>query len=196
MKKPVFGKAAALLHAAVAALVLSLASCVADDPAHSDPTYSDPSAGSIGMMYDGVWKVGQSDDVQGTVVASASRFETASIPYADIFRHLFPGCEIEDASSPSGSVALPFTVAATADGGLLYSLQPTAWYMTATVDGKCHSAALTFVPSGSGTDDISWGTLSKAGVLTLILHATAVSIDSGEPSPLSLKIAYTAVRKK
>ena len=43
---------------------------------------------------------------------------------------------------------------------------------------------------------MSWGTLSKAGVLTIVLHATSYTIGDGDTEPVDLKLTFTGKRKK
>lgn len=61
----------------------------------------------------------------------------------------------------------------------------------ASVDGESHKVQLAISPISEGSNELSWGSLSKTGVLTIILHATSATIDDATTRPLSLTLTFT-----
>lgn len=179
---------------AVILLTIPLAACsIETSETVSNSTWADKGSSAV---YDGKWTVESAASIGSSATVSTSSITVDTIPYADIMSRFFPDT---DPSTATGAIACHTVASALAsvDGGaMLYSIRPTAWEISATAGGQKHIVNLAFMPSGNGADNISWATVSKSGVLTLILHATAVSIDGGEARPASLTLTYTATRKQ
>lgn len=177
-------------------LTWSLVSCQIDDNQSSFKdsftTSSEPSA-----VYDGKWTVGSTSGITGKAVVSDKEFLLYNVPYTEITQQLFQSNNVESAIGSNGtSEKLKFTVTQASDKTLLYSLEPTEWHYSVLVDKKPYNVSLAISPNAPlDNTTISWGTLSKSGVLTLVLHATSYTMNSGETKPVSLKLTFTAKRK-
>lgn len=177
-------------------LALTLVSCQIDDNQNSFndnfTASSDPSA-----TYEGKWTVGSTSGITGMAVVSDKEILLYNVPYTEITQQLFQTNNVESAKgSNSTNEKLRFTVTQASDNTMLYSLEPTEWHFSVLVDKKPYSVSIAISPNAPlDNTTISWGTLSKAGVMTLVLHATSYTINSGETNPVSLKIVFTAKRK-
>lgn len=170
--------------------LLSLASCLGENS--EDISYS-PGYFS-GTHYDGKWDVDGVAGAKADVIAYPHYFYLDGLPYGAILDHVFPGSVIENVEGIDANNRLPFVAMTTSETSQLLSLQPPVWTINATVDGVGHVVHVSFMTVGS-TDVISWGTLTKSGMLTVILRTTAYSVDNGGQHPLSLKITYNATKK-
>lgn len=187
-------KLSALLRLAAAILLsVSFAACTIDtETENSNNTWADTGQS---VIYEGRWTVESATSDGSRAVISASNITIETIPSADIIKQFLPNADPATATAAMSCHALACSLTSADSGTQLYSIRPTIWEMSAMADGQKHSVSLVFAPSGNGADNISWATMSKSGVLTLILHATAVSIDGEEAKPTSLTLTYTATRK-
>lgn len=182
------------LAAFVLAVVASLAACSVDDDAMSGDNYMMDSGSSA--IYDGKWDVGTEHGVQGTVRVVAGEFLLDGAAHAAVARQLFPGGTAGSVTSSNDVESLSFSVARTSDNSLLYSIKPFIWSFTLLSGGLPRTASVAFSPRVGTSDGMSWGTLSKAGVLTIVLHATSYTIGDGDTEPVDLKLTFTGKRKK
>lgn len=183
------------LTAMLAAVTWSftLLSCTVEDgDQQANLSGSDYNMSSI--SYSGTW------DIDGTTVNNAcvlvypSCFALTNIPYDVIIGKLFPSARITYAGSDN-DVNMAYTAVTASDRSTLYNIQPATWHMSAVIDGVPKNVSLTFMQVPGNNDGMSWGTLSKNGVLTLILHATQYAVNDGQTANTSLKITITAKRQ-
>lgn len=186
-------KLSALLRLAAAILLaVSVAACTIDTEAeNSNNTWADMGQG---VVYEGKWTVESAASDGSWAVINTSSITVETIPSGDIIKQFLPDADPATATAAMSCHTLACSLTSVDNGTQLYSIRPTIWEMSAMADGQKHNVSLVFAPSGNGADNISWATVSKNGVLTLILHATAVSVDGEEAQPTSLTLTYTATR--
>lgn len=143
------------------------------------------------MAYTGKWQVGSSTAPESTILKCAKYFQLSKVPCDEIFAQLYPGKTITDARCNMGAELLLFDSMSPSGKSILYSLKPTTWTLMASVDGESHKVQLAISPISEGSNELSWGSLSKTGVLTIILHATSATIDDDTTRPLSLTLTFT-----
>ena len=143
------------------------------------------------MAYTGKWQVGSSTAPKSTILKCAKYFQLSKVPCDEIFAQLYPGKTITDARCNMGAELLLFDSMSPSGKSILYSLKPTTWTLMASVDGESHKVQLAISPISEGGNELSWGSLSKTGVLTIILHATSATIDDDTTRPLSLTLTFT-----
>lgn len=143
------------------------------------------------MAYTGKWQVGSSTAPKSIILKCAKYFQLSKVPCDEIFAQLYPGKTITDARCNMGSELLLFDSMSPSGKSILYSLKPTTWTLMASVDGESHKVQLAISPISEGSNELSWGSLSKTGVLTIILHATSATIDDDTTRPLSLTLTFT-----
>lgn len=143
------------------------------------------------MAYTGMWQVGSSTAPKSTILKCAKYFQLSKVPCDEIFAQLYPGKTITDARCNMGAELLLFDSMSPSGKSILYSLKPTTWTLMASVDGESHKVQLAISPISEGSNELSWGSLSKTGVLTIILHATSATIDDDTTRPLSLTLTFT-----
>lgn len=143
------------------------------------------------MAYTGKWQVGSSTAPNSTILKCAKYFQLSKVPCDEIFAQLYPGKTITDARCNMGAELLLFDSMSPSGKSILYSLKPTTWTLMASVDGESHKVQLAISPISEGSNELSWGSLSKTGVLTIILHATSATIDDDTTRPLSLTLTFT-----
>lgn len=143
------------------------------------------------MAYTGKWQVGSSTAPKSTILKCAKYFQLSKVPCDEIFAYLYPGKIITDARCNMGAELLLFDSMSPSGKSILYSLKPTTWTLMASVDGESHKVQLAISPISEGSNELSWGSLSKTGVLTIILHATSATIDDDTTRPLSLTLTFT-----
>lgn len=183
----------AALCTVLAAVALALSSCAVDDTSVTDggPSYNSP---EIGVAYVGKWKAGTLTAADSWVMVFDRYFQVGSMPCGEVLAQLFPGKAITDARCDAGSGRLTYVSAEPNANSTLYSLQPTSLGMTADIDGVPCSVRLAIAPVMGSDDYMSWGSLSRTGVLTIILHATSYTVNGGEAQPLELKLTFTGKR--
>lgn len=143
------------------------------------------------MAYTGKWQVGSYTAPKSTILKCAKYFQLSKVPCDEIFAYLYPGKTITDARCNMGAELLLFDSMSPSGKSILYSLKPTTWTLMASVDGESHKVQLAISPISEGSNELSWGSLSKTGVLTIILHATSATIDDATMRPLSLTLTFT-----
>lgn len=143
------------------------------------------------MAYTGKWQVGSSTAPKSTILKCAKYFQLSKVPCDEIFAQLYSGKTITDARCNMGAELLLFDSMSPSGKSILYSLKPTTWTLMASVDGESHKVQLAISPISEGSNELSWGSLSKTGVLTIILHATSATIDDDTTRPLSLTLTFT-----
>ena len=143
------------------------------------------------MAYTGKWQVGSSTAPKSTILKCAKYFQLSKVPCDEIFAQLYPGKTITDARCNMGAELLLFDSMSPSGKSILYSLKPTIWTLMASVDGESHKVQLAISPISEGSNELSWGSLSKTGVLTVILYATSATIDDATTRPLSLILTFT-----
>ena len=143
------------------------------------------------MAYTGKWQVGSSTAPKSTILKCAKYFQLSKVPCDEIFAQLYPGKTITDARCNMGAELLLFDSMSPSGKSILYSLKPTTWTLMASVDGESHKVQLAISPISEGSNELSWGSLSKTGVRTIILHATSATIDDDTTRPLSLTLTFT-----
>ena len=143
------------------------------------------------MAYTGKWQVGSYTAPKSTILKCAKYFQLSKVPCEEIFAQLYPGKTITDARCNMGAELLLFDSMSPSGKSILYSLKPTTWTLMASVDGESHKVQLAISPISEGSNELSWGSLSKTGVLTIILHATSATIDDDTTRPLSLTLTFT-----
>ena len=143
------------------------------------------------MAYTGKWQVGSSTAPKSTILKCAKYFQLSKVPCDEIFAQLYPCKTITDARCNMGAELLLFDSMSPSGKSILYSLKPTTWTLMASVDGESHKVQLAISPISEGSNELSWGSLSKTGVLTIILHATSATIDDDTTRPLSLTLTFT-----
>ena len=143
------------------------------------------------MAYTGKWQVGSSTAPKSTILKCAKYFQLSKVPCDEIFAQLYPGKTITDARCNMGAELLLFDSMSPSGKSILYSLKPTTWTLMASVDGESHKVQRAISPISEGSNELSWGSLSKTGVLTIILHATSATIDDDTTRPLSLTLTFT-----
>ena len=143
------------------------------------------------MAYTGKWQVGSSTAPKSTILKCAKYFQLSKVPCDEIFAQLYPGKTITDARCNMGAELLLFDSMSPSGKSILYSLKPTIWTLMASVDGESHKVQLAISPISEGSNELSWGSLSKTGVLTVILYATSATIDDATTRPLSLTLTFT-----
>ena len=177
-------------------LTLSLMSCQIDD---NQSSFNDnfTTCPETPVAYEGKWTVGSMSVSTGKAIVSGKEIQLFEVPYTEILQQLFQGSNIESGIGCNNkSEKLKFTVTQASDKTLLYSLEPTEWHLSALVDKKPYSVNIALSPNDPlDNTTISWGTLSMSGVLTLVLHATSYTVNSGDINPVSLKLVFTAKRK-
>lgn len=159
--------------------------------AGEDPSYSAPGAS---YACDGMWQVdGRKNN--GVVIVYPGYFIVYDIPYRQLAAKLFEGSVVADVAGSDGNDQLKYVTETTQDGTEVYTVKPKEWRMTATVDGRqCH-ISMYLSPKTGSADDVSWGFLSKNGVMSLVLCVAQYSVDGGDVQPSSVKLTYTAMRK-
>lgn len=165
----------------------TLQSCTNSDDAALEGSYNSEG----GTPYIGKWTVGNQTAAKSTVLVCADYFQVSNVPCEEILNQLFPGKTISNAQCSIGTGRLRFDSTPTSDKSITYTIKPTEWRLTATIDGQPHRLALAISSISSSTDYGSWASLSSAGILTIILHATSVTTDNNSPQPLSLRLSFT-----
>lgn len=185
-----------LCAAALALVVVSmLVSCLPSDDGEMNDSQTECPEPLV--AYEGKWDIGAEQGVQDMVWMSAYGFVFDTIPATSVVRQLFPGSEIGTVETADNEYAsLKCSATPTSAGSVLYSAEPAVWRVAALIDGRRRVVSIAFSPRAGSDDDMSWGTLSKAGVLTLVLHATSYTVDGGEAVPTAMKLVFTATRKK
>lgn len=183
-----------LAFAIVASVAAAVVSCV---PAEGDVAGDYTICPEPLVAYEGKWDIGAEEGLPGVAWIATQGFAFDSIPAASVVRQLFPGSEVAAVASADGGYAwLKCSATQASDNSLLYSAEPSVWRVKARVDGRQRVVGIAFAPRVGSGGDISWGTLSRTGVLTLVLHATSYTVDDGSAAPLAMKLVFTAKRKK
>lgn len=167
--------------------VATMQACANNDDDMLDASYNTETV----MAYTGKWQVGSSTAPNSTILKCAKYFQLSKVPCDEIFAQLYPGKTITDARCNMGSELLLFDSMSPSGKSILYSLKPTTWTLMASVDGESHKVQLAISPISEGSNELSWGSLSNTGVLTIILHATSATIDDDTTRPLSLTLTFT-----
>lgn len=167
--------------------VATMQACANNDDDMLDASYNTETV----MAYTGKWQVGSSTAPESTILKCAKYFQLSKVPCNEIFAYLYPGKTITDARCNMGAELLLFDSMSPSGKSILYSLKPTTWTLMASVDGESHKVQLAISPISEGSNELSWGSLSKTGVLTIILHATSATIDDDTTRPLSLTLTFT-----
>lgn len=167
--------------------VATMQACANNDDDMLDASYNTETV----MAYTGKWQVGSSTAPNSTILKCAKYFQLSKVPCDEIFAQLYPGKTITDARCNMGAELLLFDSMSPSGKSILYSLKPTTWTLMASVDGESHKVQLAISPISEGSNELSWGSLSKTGVLTVILHATSATIDDDTTRPLSLTLTFT-----
>lgn len=167
--------------------VATMQACANNDDDMLDASYNTETV----MAYTGKWQVGSSTAPKSTILKCAKYFQLSKVPCDEIFAQLYPGKIITDARCNMGAELLLFDSMSPSGKSILYSLKPTTWTLMASVDGESHKVQLAISPISEGSNELSWGSLSKTGVLTIILHATSATIDDATTRPLSLTLTFT-----
>lgn len=167
--------------------VATMQACANNDDDILDASYNTETV----MAYTGKWQVGSSTAPESTILKCAKYFQLSKVPCDEIFAQLYPGKTITDARCNMGAELLLFDSMSPSGKSILYSLKPTTWTLMASVDGEIHKVQLAISPISEGSNELSWGSLSKTGVLTIILHATSATIDDTTTRPLSLTLTFT-----
>lgn len=167
--------------------VATMQACANNDDDMLDASYNTETV----MAYTGKWQVGSSTAPNSTILKCAKYFQLSKVPCDEIFAQLYPGKTITDARCNMGAELLLFDSMSPSGKSILYSLKPTTWTLMASVDGESHKVQLAISPISEGGNELSWGSLSKTGVLTIILHATSATIDDDTTRPLSLTLTFT-----
>lgn len=167
--------------------VATMQACANNDDDMLDASYNTETV----MAYTGKWQVGSSTAPNSTILKCAKYFQLSKVPCDEIFAQLYPGKTITDARCNMGAELLLFDSMSPSGKSILYSLKPTTWTLMASVDGESHKVQLAISPISEGSNELSWGSLSKTGVLTIILHATSATIDDETTRPLSLTLTFT-----
>ena len=167
--------------------VATMQACANNDDDMLDASYNTETV----MAYTGKWQVGSSTAPNSTILKCAKYFQLSKVPCDEIFAQLYPGKTITDARCNMGAELLLFDSMSPSGKSILYSLKPTTWTLMASVDGESHKVQLAISPISEGSNELSWGSLSKTGVLTIILHATSATIDDDTTHPLSLTLTFT-----
>lgn len=167
--------------------VATMQACANNDDDMLDASYNTETV----MAYTGKWQVGSSTAPNSTILKCAKYFQLSKVPCDEIFAQLYPGKTITDARCNMGAELLLFDSMSPSGKSILYSLKPTTWTLMASVDGESHKVQLAISPISEGSNELSWGSLSKTGVLTIILHATSATIDDDTTRPLSLTLTFT-----
>ena len=167
--------------------VATMQACANNDDDMLDASYNTETV----MAYTGKWQVGSSTAPNSTILKCAKYFQLSKVPCDEIFAQLYPGKTITDARCNMGSELLLFDSMSPSGKSILYSLKPTTWTLMASVDGESHKVQLAISPISEGSNELSWGSLSKTGVLTIILYATSATIDDDTTRPLSLTLTFT-----
>lgn len=167
--------------------VATMQACANNDDDMLDASYNTETV----MAYTGKWQVGSSTAPNSTILKCAKYFQLSKVPCDEIFAQLYPGKTITDARCNMGSELLLFDSMSPSGKSILYSLKPTTWTLMASVDGESHKVQVAISPISEGSNELSWGSLSKTGVLTIILHATSATIDDVTTRQLSLTLTFT-----
>lgn len=167
--------------------VVTMQACANNDDDMLNASYNTETV----MAYTGKWQVGSSTAPKSTILKCAKYFQLSKVPCDEIFAQLYPGKTITDARCNMGAELLLFDSMSPSGKSILYSLKPTTWTLMASVDGESHKVQLAISPISEGSNELSWGSLSKTGVLTIILHATSATIDDDTTRPLSLTLTFT-----
>lgn len=167
--------------------VATMQACANNDDDMLDASYNTETV----MAYTGKWQVGSSTAPNSTILKCAKYFQLSKVPCDEILAQLYPGKTITDARCNMGAELLLFDSMSPSGKSILYSLKPTTWTLMASVDGESHKVQLAISPISEGSNELSWGSLSKTGVLTIILHATSATIDDTTTRPLSLTLTFT-----
>lgn len=167
--------------------VATMQACANNDDDMLDASYNTETV----MAYTGKWQVGSSTAPNSTILKCAKYFQLSKVPCDEILAQLYPGKTITDARCNMGSELLLFDSMSPSGKSILYSLKPTTWTLMASVDGESHKVQLAISPISEGSNELSWGSLSKTGVLTIILHATSATIDNDTTRPQSLTLTFT-----
>lgn len=167
--------------------VATMQACANNDDDMLDASYNTETV----MAYTGKWQVGSYAAPKSTILKCAKYFQLSKVPCDEIFAQLYPGKTITDARCNMGAELLLFDSMSPSGKSILYSLKPTTWTLMASVDGESHKVQLAISPISEGSNELSWGSLSKTWVLTIILHATSATIDDDTTRPLSLTLTFT-----
>lgn len=147
------------------------------------------------MVYDGKWDVDGAAGTKTLAVDYGKSFGIAELPYAEVLRILFPGDDVDIIGVDYENGNVPYSMTVMPDKSILYSLQPNAWGIVANINGVEHRLKISFSNINS-TEKTQWGTLSKNGLLSLVMRVTSYSVDGGSEQQTSIKITFTATRKQ
>lgn len=187
---------AVALASLVAVVAASLVACVADD-ADADRA-GDKYMTDTGqaVAYSGKWSVGTEQGIKGVVMVGSGKFMLDGAARAAVVWQLFPDSTVSQPPDNAGWEMLKFSATSASDNSLLYSIDPFTWSFTLLSDGLPRTAVVAFSPLVGTSDGISWGTLSKSGVLTVVLHATSYTIGDGNTATVDLRLVFTGKREK
>lgn len=177
---------AAMLVAVAAQSCVGAPNGGVDDEPSSEPVQ--------GLAYDGVWQIGDYR-TSGVVVVHSGYFVAFDMPYEMIAARLLGGKEITDVAGSDGNDRLGYVATVTQDGAVVYTIKPKVLHMTATVDGRQRRVSMYLSPQTGSADDMSWGKLSKNGVMSIVLCVAQYAMDGGDVQTSSVKLTFTAMRK-
>lgn len=175
----------------LAAMIVALVSCV---------SRSDDTADCTGLQYstrtlcNGIWEVDGKHGQNTQMIVMEHYVQIYELPYNDILAHLFEGKTIGNTLGDQANGIIAYRKIANSDGSTTLALAPQAWRINTSIDGEQHLVEIMF-DSAENSENISWGTISRSGVFTLILHPTSFAIDGGNTQPISMKLKFTATVK-
>lgn len=171
----------------IIATTVLISACSAGDNAYD----LDFNASADANLYNGRCTVDGSDGGEAVIGITQESVNLYSIPYDVIMSKLFPDATITQSGGSELNRHIRYRVVDNAGAQTLLSLYPPTWTLWADVDGTRRIVELSFVSVGK-TEEMSWGTISKNGVLTLILSTAAYTTDGHDIStPVPMKITYT-----
>lgn len=181
---------AALMACVMACIPLQFVACDG-----LDDIYSTGQLSSYTGQYVGTWNVDGQSPVDAEAVVYGDSIHFSSLPCKEIVQGLYPDAMVAEASAVRSCQRLGYSMTSTSDGAVLYLMMPESWSISANVDGRQRDINIWFCMNAAQQDKVSWGTLSRNNILTVILHATSFSVDGGAQQPMELKLTYKARRQ-
>lgn len=172
------------------ALCLSLTSCLMKSDADNMTICP------VESQYEGKWQVAEQSSVSSMLTMTPTMMIFAPLPLHEVMKELMPESNIVDVQDAGGSGVLTYERLSTTEAGFVLSLYPQTWKLKMVLaDGTSHDVSIYFAALDND-DSMSWSSITKEGVMTIILRATSFVVDDNAEQPVSLRLTFTTTIKR
>lgn len=178
-----------------ATLALALCATACSDAQDADAYGSYNSVTAAGMTFEGQRKVETQASQSSTMTIYPNYFDLSQLPYTEILQKIFPDATTVLLKDDVNNHRISYRAASADNGSVVYTVQPMTWNLQVETNGTQHNIQIIVAPEAGNADDMSWGTLSGTGVMTLILHVTAYRTDGQAAVAMPMRLTYTATRQ-